>query len=141
LSCFGSFNRTAKLSIREALPDHGCGWRRKPPVRRTGRHVCAGEIMVLMARAALFSGYPVTLRAASHIHGVRMTVLSLPREAAVELTPEDFQQIENAASKIPLQGARYPEELQKLVGPEQKRATRMKRKKSMRVGGVNSQEF
>jgi len=36
--------------------------------------------------------------------------------AAVELAPEDFQQIENAASKIPLQGARYPEELQKLVG-------------------------
>ena len=36
--------------------------------------------------------------------------------AAVELTPEDLQQIENAASKIPVQGARYPEELQKLVG-------------------------
>jgi len=36
--------------------------------------------------------------------------------ATVELAPEDFQQIENAASKIPLQGARYPEELQKLVG-------------------------
>ncbi len=36
--------------------------------------------------------------------------------AAVELTLEDLQQIENAASKIPVQGARYPEELQKLVG-------------------------
>jgi len=36
--------------------------------------------------------------------------------AAVELAPEDFQQIENAASTIPLHGARYPEELQKLVG-------------------------
>ncbi len=36
--------------------------------------------------------------------------------AAVELTPQDLQQIENAASKIPVQGARYPEELQKLVG-------------------------
>jgi len=36
--------------------------------------------------------------------------------AAIELTPEDLQQIENAASKIPVQGARYPEELQKLVG-------------------------
>src|SRR5947208_3195963 len=30
--------------------------------------------------------------------------------AAVELTPEDLQQIENAASKIPVQGARYREE-------------------------------
>jgi aryl-alcohol dehydrogenase-like predicted oxidoreductase len=36
--------------------------------------------------------------------------------AAVELTRDDLLQLETAASKIPLQGARYPEELQKLVG-------------------------
>jgi aryl-alcohol dehydrogenase-like predicted oxidoreductase len=36
--------------------------------------------------------------------------------AALELTPEDLRQIERAASKITVQGARYPEELQKLVG-------------------------
>jgi aryl-alcohol dehydrogenase-like predicted oxidoreductase len=36
--------------------------------------------------------------------------------AAVELKPDDLQQLESAASKIPVQGARYPEELQKLVG-------------------------
>ncbi len=36
--------------------------------------------------------------------------------AAVELTREDLQQLETATSKISLQGARYPEELQKLVG-------------------------
>jgi aryl-alcohol dehydrogenase-like predicted oxidoreductase len=36
--------------------------------------------------------------------------------AAVELTPEDLRQLESAASKIPVQGARYPEELQKMVG-------------------------
>ena len=36
--------------------------------------------------------------------------------AAVELTPEDLRQLESAASKITLQGARYPEELQKMVG-------------------------
>jgi aryl-alcohol dehydrogenase-like predicted oxidoreductase len=36
--------------------------------------------------------------------------------AAVELTVEDLRQIDNAASKIALQGARYPEELQRLVG-------------------------
>ena len=34
----------------------------------------------------------------------------------VQLTPEDLRQIDSAASKIPVQGARYPEELQKLVG-------------------------
>ena len=36
--------------------------------------------------------------------------------AAVELTPEDLRQIEGAVSKIAVQGARYPESLQKLVG-------------------------
>jgi aryl-alcohol dehydrogenase-like predicted oxidoreductase len=36
--------------------------------------------------------------------------------AAVELQPDDLQQLESAASKIPVQGERYPEELQKLVG-------------------------
>jgi aryl-alcohol dehydrogenase-like predicted oxidoreductase len=36
--------------------------------------------------------------------------------AAVELMPDDLRQLESAASKIPVQGERYPEELQKLVG-------------------------
>lgn len=35
--------------------------------------------------------------------------------AAVELTADDLRQIDNATSKIPVQGARYPENLQKLV--------------------------
>jgi len=35
---------------------------------------------------------------------------------AVELTPDNIREIESAASKITVQGARYPEELQKLVG-------------------------
>lgn len=34
----------------------------------------------------------------------------------VELTPEDLRQLGVAAAKIPVQGARYPEELQKMVG-------------------------
>jgi aryl-alcohol dehydrogenase-like predicted oxidoreductase len=36
--------------------------------------------------------------------------------AALELTREDLRQLETAAAKITLRGARYPEELQKLVG-------------------------
>jgi aryl-alcohol dehydrogenase-like predicted oxidoreductase len=36
--------------------------------------------------------------------------------AGVELTPEDLRQIDSAASKITVQGARYPEALQKMVG-------------------------
>jgi aryl-alcohol dehydrogenase-like predicted oxidoreductase len=34
---------------------------------------------------------------------------------AVELTPDDLRQINDAASNIPVQGARYPENLQKMV--------------------------
>lgn len=36
--------------------------------------------------------------------------------AAVELTPEELRIIDSAVSKIPVQGARYPEHLQRLVG-------------------------
>jgi aryl-alcohol dehydrogenase-like predicted oxidoreductase len=36
--------------------------------------------------------------------------------ASVQLSPEDLRELENAASKITVQGARYPEHLQKLVG-------------------------
>lgn len=36
--------------------------------------------------------------------------------ADIELTPDDLREIDEAASKIPVQGERYPEELQKLVG-------------------------
>lgn len=35
---------------------------------------------------------------------------------AVELTPDDLREIETAAAKIKLQGARYPEHLEKLTG-------------------------
>jgi aryl-alcohol dehydrogenase-like predicted oxidoreductase len=35
--------------------------------------------------------------------------------AKVQLTADDLRQIDNASSKIPVQGARYPENLQKLV--------------------------
>jgi len=34
----------------------------------------------------------------------------------VELTPDDLQEIENAAAKIEVQGARYPEELDRMTG-------------------------
>ena len=36
--------------------------------------------------------------------------------AAIELTPDDLRQIDGAASKITVQGERYPEAMQKLVG-------------------------
>lgn len=36
--------------------------------------------------------------------------------AAVELTPDDLREIDDATAQITVQGARYPEALQKLVG-------------------------
>jgi aryl-alcohol dehydrogenase-like predicted oxidoreductase len=38
------------------------------------------------------------------------------RAAEVELTPDDLREIDSAASKITVQGARYPEHLQRLTG-------------------------
>ncbi len=36
--------------------------------------------------------------------------------AAIELTPDDLREIETASAKIPVQGERYPEELQRMTG-------------------------
>jgi len=36
--------------------------------------------------------------------------------AALELTPDDLRQIDGAASKITVQGARYPERLEQMTG-------------------------
>ena len=36
--------------------------------------------------------------------------------AAVELSSDDLREIESAASKITLQGARYPEHLERMTG-------------------------
>jgi aryl-alcohol dehydrogenase-like predicted oxidoreductase len=35
---------------------------------------------------------------------------------AVELTPDDLREIEGAASKITVQGARYPESMERMTG-------------------------
>ncbi len=36
--------------------------------------------------------------------------------ASIELTPDDLREIESAASKINVQGARYPEKLEQMTG-------------------------
>jgi aryl-alcohol dehydrogenase-like predicted oxidoreductase len=35
---------------------------------------------------------------------------------SVELTPDDLQHIDSAAAKITVQGARYPEHLERMTG-------------------------
>ena len=39
-----------------------------------------------------------------------------PRSATVELTPDDLREIESAASTIKVQGARYPEQAERMTG-------------------------
>ncbi|MHC0062535.1 hypothetical protein ACWATR_06350 [Nostoc sp. UIC 10890] len=38
------------------------------------------------------------------------------RAVSVELTPDDLRDIDDAASKITVQGARYPEKLEQMTG-------------------------
>src|SRR5205823_3988625 len=78
-------DRTANLRVDETLPDHRRGGRRQAPSRRSRRHMRAWEIMVLMAGAALFRGHTVAVGAAPHVHGMRMTVISLPREVTLRM--------------------------------------------------------
>jgi len=56
----------------------------------------------------IFSFCPGTTK----LHRLRENVGAV----SVQLSPEDLRELESAASKIPVQGARYPEHLQKLVG-------------------------
>ena len=47
--------------------------------------------------------------------GDKQEMISLLR-SAVELTPEDLRDVESAASQITVQGARYPEHLERMTG-------------------------
>ena len=53
---------------------------------RAGRQMLAGEIVILMAGAALFCGYAVAFRAAPHVHRVGMAIIALSREVAARMT-------------------------------------------------------
>jgi len=52
---------------------------------------------------------------ASHL-GRDVAPGSLQESAEIELTPDDRREIESAASKITVQGARYPEHLEQMTG-------------------------
>jgi aryl-alcohol dehydrogenase-like predicted oxidoreductase len=54
----------------------------------------------------------VPIPGTTKLHRLRENVGSV----SLQLTPEDLRKLESAASKITVQGARYPEHLQKLVG-------------------------
>jgi hypothetical protein len=45
--------------------------------------------------------------------------VSIPRTSAADavLTPDDLREIESAASKVTIQGARYPETMERMRSP------------------------
>ncbi|PYX20547.1 MAG: hypothetical protein DMG87_10130 [Acidobacteria bacterium] len=66
------------MIIREASPNHWRGTRRHLPVRRTRRQVRAREIVILVAGAALLRSYSAAFRTTTHVHGMRVAVVTLP---------------------------------------------------------------
>src|SRR5437899_221807 len=54
----------------------------------------------------------VPIPGTTKLHRLEETIGSVD----IQLTPDDLREIDSASSKIKVQGARYPEELQKLVG-------------------------
>src|SRR5207245_4945042 len=79
---FWIFEELTLLIVREASPNHWRGTRRHLPVRRTRRQVRAREIVILVAGAALLRSYSAAFRATTHVHCMRMAVISLPGEIA-----------------------------------------------------------
>ncbi len=80
------FEQFAELAGGQPFPDHGRCGRRKLPVRRSGRHVDAGEVVVLVTGAALDRVQAVTIGSAADLHGVRMAVVALARKISDGVT-------------------------------------------------------
>jgi len=76
----------------------------------TGKNVTPAQIAIawLLAQEPWIVPIPGTTK----LHRLEENIGA----AAVELTPDELGTIESAVSTIPLQGARYPEHLQRLVG-------------------------
>src|SRR5438105_5710836 len=75
----------AELGIAEPLRDHRRTSRRQTPILGTRRQMCAGKVVVLMTRGALFRGHSMTVGAAPHIHYVRMPIIALTRKVAARM--------------------------------------------------------
>ena len=56
------------------------------PVRRSGRHVRACQVMVLVTSAALHRIRPLPIESPPDLHGMRMAIVSLAREVSRGVT-------------------------------------------------------
>lgn len=81
-------------------------------VERFAKQKQATPAQVALAWVLAQKPWIVPIPGTTKLHRLRENLVA----ASLQLTPEDLRELESAASKIKLQGARYPEHLQKLVG-------------------------
>ena len=96
---FDSENRKANQALVEV-------------VERFARQKQATPAQVALAWVLAQKPWIVPIPGTTKIHRLRQNLGA----ASLQLTAEDLRELENAASKITVHGARYPEHLQKLVG-------------------------
>jgi aryl-alcohol dehydrogenase-like predicted oxidoreductase len=81
-------------------------------VERFAKQKQATPAQVALAWVLAQRPWIVPIPGTTKLHRLRENLGS----ASLQLTAEDLRELESAASKITVQGARYPEHLQKLVG-------------------------
>ena len=81
-------------------------------VERFAKQKQAAPAQVALAWVLAQKPWIVPIPGTTKLHRLRENIGAV----SLQLTPEDLRELESAASKIHVQGARYPEHLQKLVG-------------------------
>ena len=81
-------------------------------VERFAKQKQAAPAQVALAWVLAQKPWIVPIPGTTKLHRLRENIGA----TSLQLTPEDLRELESAASKIHVQGARYPEHLQKLVG-------------------------
>jgi aryl-alcohol dehydrogenase-like predicted oxidoreductase len=100
------------LTARFASPAGRVGSRSRGKERRHARQKNATPAQIALAWLLAKKPWIVPIPGTTKLHRLEENLGA----AAVELTSDDLRDIENAAAKITVQGARYPEHLEKRTG-------------------------
>ncbi len=79
---------------------------------KIGEHKKATPAQIALAWLLAQKPWMVPIPGTTKLHRLEENIGA----AAVELTPDDLREIEGAASKITVQGARYPEQIERMTG-------------------------
>jgi aryl-alcohol dehydrogenase-like predicted oxidoreductase len=116
----GRSTRTRSSALATSAAAHFRGSRRRPEkrivfvdfIREMAQHKGATPAQIALAWLLGQRPWIVPIPGTTKLHRLEENLGA----AAVELTPDDLREIDSALSKIPVQGARYPEHLQQRVG-------------------------